>query len=156
MLYHLEKDLNEELIFVSNQIENDPKVYQLWYHRMEIIKIIDDPSKEFDFCDLILMQDSKNYHTWQYRYWLLDYFVLWEQQREMLLIEKMLQEDSFNNSVWNYRYQIIKKRGGFENSKILKNEIEFTIENLKNYVINECAWNYLNGYLNLKILIYIL
>lgn len=112
---------------------------------MELIKIEDDPTGEFEFCDSILQQDSKNYHTWQYRCWLLEYFVFWEQPNEILLIETLLKEDPYNNSAWNHRYQIVKHTKGFENVESLDSEVEFTLDHLEKHTRNECAWNYLNG-----------
>ena len=113
---------------------------------MELIKILDSPDGEFEFCDLLLTEDSKNYHTWQYRYWLLDYFKMWSSAQEMQLVEQLLKEDPYNNSVWNYRFQILLHNGDFENESMLKRELQFTVDHqLQMNPDNECAWNYLTG-----------
>ena len=39
------KDLAEELEYVSDQIESNPKNYQVWYHRRAIVEKMNDGSE---------------------------------------------------------------------------------------------------------------
>lgn len=51
-------------------------------------------------------QDSKNYHVWTYRHWLVRHFKLWDSPREIADVEKLLDEDVRNNSAWNHRFML--------------------------------------------------
>lgn len=51
-------------------------------------------------------QDSKNYHVWTYRHWLVRHFKLWDQPRELEDVEFLLKADVRNNSAWNHRYML--------------------------------------------------
>lgn len=48
--------------------------------------------------------DSKNYHVWSYRQWLVRHFDLWDEPQEIHHVEVLLNEDVRNNSAWNHRY----------------------------------------------------
>lgn len=48
--------------------------------------------------------DSKNYHVWSYRQWLVRQFNLWDEPREIADVEVLLNNDVRNNSAWNHRY----------------------------------------------------
>jgi protein farnesyltransferase/geranylgeranyltransferase type-1 subunit alpha len=62
------------------------------------------PPKEFDFLMEMLAQDSKNYHVWTYRQWLVRHFNLWDSEREIRDVETLINADVRNNSAWNHRY----------------------------------------------------
>jgi protein farnesyltransferase/geranylgeranyltransferase type-1 subunit alpha len=51
-------------------------------------------------------QDSKNYHVWTYRHWLVRHFKLWDSPRELEDVESLLKADIRNNSAWNHRYML--------------------------------------------------
>lgn len=67
----LDKDLYEELIYISKVIENHPKNYQVWHHRRILIEWLKDPSKELALTESVLSMDAKNYHAWQHRQWVI-------------------------------------------------------------------------------------
>jgi protein farnesyltransferase/geranylgeranyltransferase type-1 subunit alpha len=48
--------------------------------------------------------DSKNYHVWAYRQWLVRHFDLWDSHREIRDVEELLDSDVRNNSAWTHRY----------------------------------------------------
>jgi len=50
--------------------------------------------------------DSKNYHVWSYRQWLVKRFALWD-AGELEAIEDLLEKDVRNNSAWNHRYFVV-------------------------------------------------
>lgn len=43
-------------------------------YRKTIVEMLNDPSGELEFTADILDMDSKNYHAWQYRQWVLTAF----------------------------------------------------------------------------------
>lgn len=48
--------------------------------------------------------DSKNYHVWSYRHWLVRHFKLWDSVRELQDVDKLIDQDVRNNSAWNHRF----------------------------------------------------
>lgn len=88
-----------------------------------------DASQELSFVAQVLKVDSKNYHTWVYRQWVLAHFGglpatlethtgepgagqypdLWK--GELDFVVKLLGEDARNNSAWNHRYFCIFASG---------------------------------------------
>lgn len=45
-----------------------------------MIEAIRDPSRELAFTARALVGDSKNYHAWAHRQWVLETFKLWEHE----------------------------------------------------------------------------
>jgi len=64
------------------------------------------PPKELDFLMEMFAQDSKNYHVWTYRHWLVRRFGLWDLPRELEDVDVLLKADVYNNSAWNHRYML--------------------------------------------------
>lgn len=62
------------------------------------------PPKELDFLMEMFALDSKNYHVWTYRHWLVRHFKLWDHPRELEDVESLLTADVRNNSAWNHRF----------------------------------------------------
>lgn len=90
-------------------------------HRKLIVSALGDASHELEFISQVLQVDSKNYHTWVYRQWVLSHFGglakgdkkaggpgegqfadLW--RGELAYVDKLLREDVRNNSAWSHRY----------------------------------------------------
>lgn len=64
------------------------------------------PPKELDFLMEMFSQDSKNYHVWTYRHWLVRHFKLWDHPREIEDVNALLKADVRNNSAWSHRYML--------------------------------------------------
>lgn len=64
------------------------------------------PPGELDFLMQMFSADSKNYHVWTYRQWLVRHFDLWDSPREIDDVDALLQRDVRNNSAWNHRYML--------------------------------------------------
>lgn len=47
--------------------EENPKNYQIWYHRRSIVEELGDADRELDFCASVFKADAKNYHAWAHR-----------------------------------------------------------------------------------------
>lgn len=144
LLKSLNKDLHQELQYVSQVIKDQPKNYQVWYHRKVIVDWLKDPSEELQFTADILQLDAKNYHAWQHRQWVIREFNLWE--KELDYVDKLLTEDLRNNSAWNQRYFVISETTGFTED-IVQREVKLTVDLIKKVPNNESAWNYLKGVL---------
>ncbi len=97
------------------------------------------------FVAFMAKQDSKNYHGWQHRQWLIKEFNQFD--GELDYTEELIEDDIRNNSAWNQRYYVISNTTGFTDP-VLNNEIEFTCHKIRLAPNNESAWNYLRGILS--------
>jgi protein farnesyltransferase/geranylgeranyltransferase type-1 subunit alpha len=118
------------------------------HHRQAIVDRASNPKYELDFVNDMLEKDSKNYHCWQYRQWLVQHYSLWEQ--EFVDIERLIDEDVGNNSAWNQLYFCISRDGdlGVESANAQVNYIK---RKILLDPMNECPWNYLQGYYKTEI-----
>lgn len=74
----------------------------------------------------MLELDSKNYHVWSYRQWLVKRFDLFDKPEELEWTHSMIEEDVRNNSAWNHRYYLVV--GGREekpSADLVNREIEY-------------------------------
>ena len=60
-------DLRKELEYIDLFADDNPKNYQIWYHRRAVTEKLGDPTNELEFCTRVFEVDSKNYHAWAYR-----------------------------------------------------------------------------------------
>jgi protein farnesyltransferase/geranylgeranyltransferase type-1 subunit alpha len=129
-------------------------IYRL-IDRRNIVELLKDPSAELEFTKKIIRKDSKNYHAWQYRQWVIKAFNLWSS--ELNYVNELLKEDVRNNSAWNQRYFYLKNNYDLSKSEsidILNEEIEFSLEKIDHCIDNESSWNYLRAIVNHLIDIY--
>lgn len=129
------------------------KHYQVWHHRKLLMIQLKKPIPELTFIARVLALDSKNYHTWAYRQWLLTHFdddKLW--QFEVSSVEFMLREDVRNNSAWHHRFFVVfdsgVRTGDEDRDAVLKRELNFTKDKIALAPNNLSAWNYLRGILD--------
>nr|KAG5689295.1 hypothetical protein BaRGS_033087 [Batillaria attramentaria] len=144
ILSELDKDLKEELRYISTVIEDHPKNYQVWHHRKVIVEWLEDPSQELKFTEKILRDDAKNYHAWQHRQWVLQQFNLFD--KELDYVDKLLKDDMRNNSAWNQRHFVITNTTGFTDDVVAR-EVKYAQDYIKKAPNNESAWNYQKGVL---------
>lgn len=124
ILFALNKDLLDELAWLNGVSLKYLKNYQIWHHRQVLLEsqthFPNIPEKELDFLMEMFAQDSKNYHVWTYRHWLVRRFNLWDLPREIEDVESLIKADVRNNSAWNHRYMLRfgprSERAGMENS----------------------------------------
>ncbi|KAH8103042.1 protein prenylyltransferase [Cristinia sonorae] len=136
------------------------KTYQVWHHRRLLLTALRSSapsplsiaSKELAFIIRALSTDTKNYHTWSYRQWLLAFFddeELWE--GELPYVERLLETDVRNNSAWHHRYFVVwgrvRAEGEIDVGDVLKREIAYTKDQIALAPNNPSAWNYLRGIL---------
>jgi protein farnesyltransferase/geranylgeranyltransferase type-1 subunit alpha len=126
------------------------------------------PPKELDFLMEMFSQDSKNYHVWTYRHWLVRHFRLWDTPREIQDVDTLLSSDVRNNSAWNHRFMLRfgprsdEPDGGMPNSNaptpekgrltvvdedLVDAELEYTKAKLLRAPENRSSWSYARGVL---------
>jgi len=150
-LQSLSADLNAELDYVDGFAEDNPKTYQIWNHRREIVGCLQDASRELAFTEKVFSVDAKNYHAWAHRQWALKTFSLWDGEIEF--VEALLQDDIRNNSAWNQRWFVVHNGqvgGATERTQpapaVCAAEIAFAWNALQKARNNESVWNYLRGW----------
>lgn len=88
------------------------------------METLNDPGQEREFTESMLIEDTKNYHAWQHRQWLVEHFNLFGVE-ELNFSTGCLADDLRNNSAWNYRYFILSAlSGGFTNAEWVEKEVK--------------------------------
>jgi len=141
-----------ELDWVNSLASDNPKNYQIWFHRRCCIDKLNDPGQELKWVEDYLtdpeLEDAKNYHVWGHRQWVLDRFFLWDQ--ELPFVDRLLELDVRNNSAWNQRFYAVEKTSGWGADGVIQRELDFTLAKIRTVPHNESAWVYLRRYSNLR------
>ncbi|KAJ2158744.1 CAAX geranylgeranyltransferase alpha subunit [Coemansia sp. RSA 552] len=166
LVEELGADIGEELDWVGNISAKYPKNYQLWHHREALVgqllgakeaaeltedQLIAHPvvRRELQFLASAIESDSKNFHAWSYRQWLIGKYQLWAQ--ELAFVETMINQDVRNNSAWNQRYFVVLQGGDPATAELDDavhiREIEYTVEHIKLAPNNDSPWSYIVGML---------
>ncbi|KAF9934201.1 CAAX geranylgeranyltransferase alpha subunit [Linnemannia zychae] len=103
---------------------------------------------ELDFIAESLRDDSKNYHAWSYRQWVLGHFGLgpwWHD--ELGYTDQLIEKDMRNNSAWNQRFFVVTNSPGGLTEEVLQREVQFAKSKIEKMPSNESPWVYLTGIL---------
>ncbi|KAJ7598813.1 hypothetical protein C8J56DRAFT_848717 [Mycena floridula] len=151
----LGQPLEDELALMDDLAIKYLKTYQVWHHRRLLITEIKRPVPELNFITRCLHEDTKNYHTWSYRQWLLSHFNdddLWV--GELDFIDQMLNADVRNNSAWHHRFFVVfqsgVREGEQDRARVIKRELTYVKQSISLAPNNASAWNYLRGILDLN------
>lgn len=115
-------NVEDELVFASELVEDNPKNYQIWYHLRWIADRLESHERIIQVCDREIEEDSKNYHTWSLRQWVVEKWGLWESELEYS--DRIIQEDFRNNSAWNERAFVVSKQPSIRTTQ---EELEYVI-----------------------------
>ena len=114
----LDLPVPDEIAWVNEVALQHLKSYQIWHHRHQLMdhyfqqisgqpdKVADLARSETEFLSVILAEDTKNYHVWSYRQYLvrkLDNFTA----KELSATEAFIDDDVRNNSAWSHRFFIV-------------------------------------------------
>ncbi|KAJ3357097.1 CAAX geranylgeranyltransferase alpha subunit [Entophlyctis luteolus] len=150
-------DLRHELEYATRIGLDNHKNYQVWHHREVVVSaILEDPTiladedtleklfaSEIAYLNEQMELDSKNYHAWSYRQWLVKRFNIWH--RELADVNHLIDLDLRNNSAWNHRFFYFSyKPGGFTKDDVAS-EMDFSMTLIRKAPHNESSWNYLKG-----------
>jgi len=154
-----------ELEFMQEINHMNTKNYQLWNHRRAVIQMLfpqpgqeqQQPRLAMDTLELytledefaylagVLAEDSKHYHCWAHRQWLVGAYERW--RGEMDFTTGLLQSDVYNNSAWNHRFFVLSSGGVPLNGALFQHEVVFALNGLEDHRENESAWSFLTGLL---------
>jgi len=125
--------LAREMEYLDQMTEENPKNYQIWHHRQVLLAHIHPQGQQEDkapaqaqllFTHSIFREDSKNYHAWTFRQWVLKYFNAWE--GELDYTSQLISEDLRNNSAWNHRYFVLQNGPQkLSDPSVLAQEVEY-------------------------------
>ncbi|KAI1307365.1 CAAX geranylgeranyltransferase alpha subunit [Mortierella claussenii] len=96
-----------------------------------------------------LNEESKNYHAWSYRQWVMTHFghgPWWDQ--ELQYVDGLLTVDVRNNSAWNQRFFVVSLGPSGLTEEVVQREVEYAKAKIERTPNNESPWVYLTGVLN--------
>lgn len=131
------------------------------HHRQTVVSHIATlPPSEIPFLSFMFSLDSKNYHVWSYRQWLVRHFSLWDS--EIPTINALLTRDVYNNSAWNHRWFVLFCRRADpslhsikasweifnpEDKLLVEEEVIYVKEKIYLAPQNQSPWTYLRAML---------
>lgn len=121
-------------------------LHKIRHQRHALADRASTPEEEMKFINRMIGNDSKNYHAWSYRQWVVSSYKLWDQ--ELLDVERLINEDVRNNSAWNQRYFVVLNRPSPKlDQTLIEKELTYSLLQIKKAPNNESPWNFLQGYL---------
>ena len=139
LLKSFQKDLHEEMNYISAIIEKQPQNCQVWHRRWVLVEWPRDASQELEFIADILTRMKRITTPGNTRQWVIQEFKLWD--NELPYVDQLLKEHMRNNSVRNQRYFVIFNTTGYNDHAILEREVQYTLEMIKLVPHNESPWN---------------
>lgn len=142
-----QKTYNEEaLALTETALDLLAAHYTTWQYRFTIVKEIKrDLFEELDWCELVALENEKNYQIWHYRQLIIEEILKDEKaaekfnyHREYPILRAMLEEDSKNHHVWSYRKWFVERFSLHETVE----ELQFVESMLDTDLRNNSAWTH--------------
>lgn len=136
----------KDLALTTNLGGANPKNYQIWHHRRALLDHhFTDASvrEELGYISSVLSHDSKNYHAWSHRLWVVGKSAsLWDD--ELISVDSMIHDDARNNSAWNYRWFLLHHgtKHTLTPAQALQ-EIDYVTASIEADGYNESTWRFL-------------
>lgn len=174
ILFALGVSVEDEMAWLNGVALANLKNYQIWHHRHLLVDqhypaLRADAGKldrfgraETEFVTRMLEEDTKNYHVWSYRSFVVRKLGLWRAggERERRLLERMVDEDVRNNSAWSHRFFVVfsdpaqSTEGSAATeydpavpADVVDREVAYALEKIRLAPQNQSPWNYLRGVL---------
>jgi protein farnesyltransferase/geranylgeranyltransferase type-1 subunit alpha len=163
--------VEKEVAWLNDVALTHLKNYQIWHHRHLLMEhyypqIAADADavarlarSETDFITEMLSADTKNYHVWSYRQYLVGKLGMFNLP-ELLSTQNLIEMDVRNNSAWSHRFFVVfsdpkistaGKHSTEADEKVpvqtVERELRYTKEKIELAPQNQAAWNYLRGVL---------
>ena len=108
--------LENELYFVLKQLKKFPKSYWIWNHRIWCLKLdnLSDWENELKLIKQFLTVDSRNFHVWSYRRFIIKCMKDISKDSDIIDFEEfkfttsMINKDISNYSAWHNRSKLIE------------------------------------------------
>lgn len=167
----LDLPVPDEMAWLNEVALTYLKNYQIWHHRQLLMdhyhpQIAADPEQvaklarsETQFIITMLAEDTKNYHVWSYRQYLVRKLSLFN-LAELLSTQNLIEDDVRNNSAWSHRFLVVfsdpeKSTEGSHPTEhdpkvpaeVLDREVAYAKEKILVAPQNQSPWNYLRGVL---------
>mmetsp|Transcript_27858 Transcript_27858/g.41309 ORF Transcript_27858/g.41309 Transcript_27858/m.41309 type:complete len:314 (+) Transcript_27858:3-944(+) len=159
--YFSENFIANDLMLASKLGGSNPKNYQVWYHRRNLLEqsfsdmtsdsdtecgsVLELVNEELEYIAGVLDKDSKNYHAWSHRQWILKIINMESKwTAEIEYINDLLEADVRNNSAWNQRW-LVSHRGSKSKPfpvEAASEEVNFVISKAREDPYNESPWRY--------------
>lgn len=140
---YLEKQetLEAALAHTATVLETLALHYTAWNYRYNLVLALNkDLLAELDWCELVALDNEKNYQIWHYRQLiieaLLDKKGDFQPRRELPIMNAMLEQDSKNHHVWLYRRWVAEK------FQLYTEELKYTQKLIDYDLRNNSAWSH--------------
>ena len=171
IISHSDASIPNEIEWLNSVSLANPKNYQIWHHRQLLLnhycpQIEADASalatfaeSEIQFVHGMLEDDTKNYHVWSFRKYVVEKLGLFN-ANELSAVENMIEDDVRNNSAWTHRFFLVFSDPSSCTpgtsptiadpaipAATIDREVEFTKGKILLAPQNQAGWNYLHGVL---------
>lgn len=150
----------DELQLATRLGGDNPKNYQIWYHRRAILEklLLDHQNetsyycydKELEYIDFVLSRDSKNYHAWSYRQWLVQTLLNKTDATtvipsEIAFVKSLILKDCRNNSAWNHYWFLTHVNNDTDSLslEVAEEQAEYAFFHAQDDEFNESPWRFL-------------
>jgi geranylgeranyl transferase type-2 subunit alpha len=136
----LVKLFEKELMFTLQKMKEFPKVYWLWNHRVWLLK--NHPTQanwqfELGIVEKLLTADSRNFHGWHYRRFIIEQLELAMGEGQSLALKEfeyttsMINKDFSNFSAWHNRSKLIPILFELKPTELFNDKLVFLQNELK-------------------------
>jgi len=135
--------LQKELGFTEKAIASHPKSYWAWNHRVWITEVLGescDWNQEIRLCHQMLEFDSRNFHCWKYRSYVVQKGKI-SPKEEFVFTKNKIEQNFSNYSAWHRRSVIFPQVSGYDSEQLIK-EFEFVVQALFTDPADQSAWFY--------------
>lgn len=172
VVFALKIPILDEMAWLNGVALEYLKNYQIWHHRhllaeehytaiaKDAVAVASFAAAERDFLDRMLNEDSKNYHVWSYRTWLVGKFGLHGDADELAATAGIIDMDPRNNSAWSHRFFLVFSNPAYATpglaatepdpalpAIVVDSEERYAQDQARRAPQNQSAWNYLRAVL---------
>eukprot|EP00658_Telonema_sp_P-2_P011332 TRINITY_DN14302_c0_g1_i1.p1 TRINITY_DN14302_c0_g1~~TRINITY_DN14302_c0_g1_i1.p1 ORF type:complete len:979 (+),score=236.77 TRINITY_DN14302_c0_g1_i1:194-3130(+) len=138
--------LQAELGLVFDAMQQNPKIYVVWYHRKWIISLRMLPPEalthELKLCAKLLMVDSRNFHCWNYRRY-ISAIAGCPAEKDVEFTISKINENFSNYSAWHLRSRLLPSLSSDEDcTAMAQEELELVKSAFFTEPADQSAWLY--------------